>query len=1098
MKRFAKVKTNRNIIRWWLTAFAVLVMHVSHAQFSPDSVPNLITWLSADTLVTYDASFFVSLWEDRSDTNDCSQGNPAWQPVYVPSEVLLNGKPSIHFSNSRLNFTSTVIPLQPFSVFIVCRQNVNAPQAILSTLAGGDGLFFRYKGPPADSPPFPQIRFFSGGLAYDNNLTAFQDTNFTIYSFHTQASSSVSDITYLNINQQALPGSIPIQLGPHDNNLTVGSLTNFGPPNNPVIPLDGNIAEILIYTRNLTTAEINNVEMYLRNKYAPPVDLGADTVHVSTLCDTTLDAGARFISYRWYTTDDTTTLSTVATVIATRQASYIIETTDVFGFTSRDTIMVDYGINQLPLISTLCLNDSLLWNTNLSSLNHTFLWSTSQTTSSIYIHSAGQYWVRVTDSFSCIKTSDTITVVVDSFPVMASLGPDATLCAGNAISLFSGAAQAQTYLWSDSTTGTSMTVQSLGTYWVSVTDSNNCIARDSITISIAGVAPSVNFSALTVCEGDTTFFTDLTPAIDTAVAWSWNFGEPSSGANNFSTAQNTYHIYADSGTYLVTLSDTTNAGCYNDTTITITVNPNPVPSFTDSVPCSGMPLQFTNTTDTVGRPVTSWQWNFGDPGSGGNNVSSLKNPSHTFNASGNYNVTLTVTLNNGCSVTDTGVVLVGQAIAPVFSFFNTCIGQVTNFFTPISGASLFWDFGDNSFSTQQNPLHQYAFAQAYNCTLTVITMAGCTTAASQTVNIHELPVANFRTSSACVHVPYQLLDSSYISQGSITQWQWSFPDFTTSTQQNPYYTFVDTLQYSITLVATSNSGCKDTVTRPVKVHPVPAASFISDVSYGDAPLHVNFTNLSAGAAAYAWDFGDTSGTSALLNPSYTYTALGTYPVTLIANTLFGCTDTTVKYIFVLEPILDLAVTSVSKSSGTNSISITAGVANLGNIAASSFKISAWVENSLPVFENWSGSLSPQSILVPAYNFAANFEISQVNPPHFLCVEITDVNGQQDNNPANNIRCINLIEDFVIIDPYPNPAEQVINLQVVVTRRDFLSIAIYDASGKLVRDIYNGLSTQGLNKFILDTSSLANGTYFCKYTFSGKTTVKPLTHISKKK
>jgi PKD repeat protein len=377
-------------------------------------------------------------------------------------------------------------------------------------------------------------------------------------------------------------------------------------------------------------------------------------------------------------------------------------------------------------------------------------------------------------------------------------------------------------------------------------------------------------------------------------------------------------------------------------------------------------------------------------------------------------------------------------------------------------------------------------------------MAGCTNSVAMPVIIHDVPVAQFRTSSACVNVPYHLLDSSYVSQGSVTQWQWSFPDFTTSTQQNPYYTFSDTLQYNVTLVATSNFGCKDTVMRAVKVHPVPTASFISDVSYGDVPLDVNFTNFSSGASTYAWDFGDTSGTSGATNPSHTYTALGTYPVTLIANTLYGCTDTSVKYIFVINPVLDLAVTSVNKSSSNNVLSISAGVANLGNIAVTDFKISAWLENSLPVFENWNGNMSPQSALTPPYSFVAHFETSQVNPPHFLCVEITEVNGQQDQNPANNIKCINLDEDFVVIDPFPSPAEQVVNLQVVVTRKDFLSISVYDASGKLIRNIFNGVATAGLNKFILDTSSLANGTYFCKYTFSEKTIVKPLTHISKKK
>jgi hypothetical protein len=120
-----------------------------------------------------------------------------------------------------------------------------------------------------------------------------------------------------------------------------------------------------------------------------------------------------------------------------------------------------------------------------------------------------------------------------------------------------------------------------------------------------------------------------------------------------------------------------------------------------------------------------------------------------------------------------------------------------------------------------------------------------------------------------------------------------------------------------------------------------------------------------------------------------------------------------------------------------------------------------------------------------YSFAASFEIPQINPPQVLCVEITEVNGQQDENPANNIRCINLDADFVVVEPYPNPAEQVINLQVVVSRKDFLSITVYDATGKLIKEVYSGSVAAGLNKFSFDISSLSEGTYFCKYSFSAK-------------
>ncbi|MEO8085477.1 MAG: PKD domain-containing protein [Bacteroidota bacterium] len=75
------------------------------------------------------------------------------------------------------------------------------------------------------------------------------------------------------------------------------------------------------------------------------------------------------------------------------------------------------------------------------------------------------------------------------------------------------------------------------------------------------------------------------------------------------------------------------------------------------------------------------------------------------------------------------------------------------------------------------------------------------------------------------------------------------------------------------------------------VNPLPDANFTpnaSAVCLGDA---FQFTNTTTGAVGYAWDFGDASGTSNQLNPSYTYAMTGTYMVRLIATSMLSCPDT---------------------------------------------------------------------------------------------------------------------------------------------------------------------------------------------------------------
>lgn len=51
---------------------------------------------------------------------------------------------------------------------------------------------------------------------------------------------------------------------------------------------------------------------------------------------------------------------------------------------------------------------------------------------------------------------------------------------------------------------------------------------------------------------------------------------------------------------------------------------------------------------------------------------------------------------------------------------------------------------------------------------------------------------------------------------------------------------------------------------------------------------VSFTNNSAGATTYSWNFGDGSPLETVSSPSHTYTAPGTYTVTLTARNAAGC------------------------------------------------------------------------------------------------------------------------------------------------------------------------------------------------------------------
>jgi len=174
------------------------------------------------------------------------------------------------------------------------------------------------------------------------------------------------------------------------------------------------------------------------------------------------------------------------------------------------------------------------------------------------------------------------------------------------------------------------------------------------------------------------FFDEST---ETPNAWAWNFGDPTSTFPNTSTDQNPTRRYLNPGNYTVTLIATNTGGPSQPHSEVVSVGqagPVPVASFTYSPasPVEGDQILF---TDTSTESPTSWSWNFDDPSSGGNNTSTLRNPSHVFNSTRSYNVTLRATNGNGTSDPATQAVLVSPAQNNCHSDGNTLCLQNNRF-----------------------------------------------------------------------------------------------------------------------------------------------------------------------------------------------------------------------------------------------------------------------------------------------------------------------------------------------------------------------------------------------------------------------------------
>ncbi|MDD1728289.1 MAG: PKD domain-containing protein [Methanospirillum sp.] len=162
--------------------------------------------------------------------------------------------------------------------------------------------------------------------------------------------------------------------------------------------------------------------------------------------------------------------------------------------------------------------------------------------------------------------------------------------------------------------------------------------------------------------------------------------------------------------------------------------------------------------------------------------------------------------------------------------------------------------------------------------------------------------AIFNASPRWGEMPLTVSFSSKQSLGSPNSWYWQFGDGTTNTTQNPVHTYETPGTYTVTLRATNGmtggyalwnnyiTVANGPVPEPTRT-PVPGtimAQFSAYPASGNAPLTVDFRDLSAGnPVSWNWDFGD--GTqSKMQNSSHIYTTAGSYPVTLsVTNANYG-------------------------------------------------------------------------------------------------------------------------------------------------------------------------------------------------------------------
>ena len=446
-----------------------------------------------------------------------------------------------------------------------------------------------------------------------------------------------------------------------------------------------------------------------------------------------------------------------------------------------------------------------------------------------------------------------------------------------------------------------------GTYTVKLTIKNS-YGIDSITKSqfiTVYSSPEINFGAsnVTGCFPLTAYFTDSTVAGSGKInKWQWDFGD-----GNLSTVKDPQHTYTSTGSFNVSLKASNSYGCASSKTIQnyINIQTGVKASFTNSTSKScNAPATINFTNKSTGTGTLSYQWSFGDGTS-----STSANPSHTYNSSGSYTVSLIVSNSTGCSDTliKTKLISVGNTTADFEIPRLVCAETpviLTNTSNPVP-ASAHWDFGDGTFSDSVNAIK--SFVKAGNYSVKMISNNGaCMDSVTKTLTVFAKPTIAFSASDtvSCA-APFNVNftnessgTSNFTNNNSAVQtYYWDFGDGSNSDQQNPSHTYTKEGNYTVKLFVTNPSGCTDSLVKTAFVRIKKPVVFINGLPQkGCAPLSHKFTstvNSLETISNFHWDFGD--GTSSdSTNPTHIYTTPGSYNITLTYTTADGCVDSVKK------------------------------------------------------------------------------------------------------------------------------------------------------------------------------------------------------------